>query len=1204
VSESATIGPFVIQGSLGEGGMGVVYRAVRRGDGRAAAVKTVSAATAAWLASIRREIHALSRLRHPGIVRVFDQGVDNGRPWYAMELLQGETFRAYHERLWGHGMGPRSRASGVPSVAPTTASALGGDATEVVAPSDLAWAEAQPASFGPEGADSFGSFGDLAPVSADNTPVAAGELTATVRLLRRLCETLAYLHGEGIVHGDLKPDNVFVLPDGTPVLVDFGLASSARGGVGREALTTARGVTGTWAYMAPEQIRGEPLDPRTDLYALGCMMYELVAGRLPFPGGAREILWQHLTGKPRPLGEVVTGVPPLLESIVMRLLAKAVHERVGYAEDVARALAELSGEREPLAGYPTPRAYLYRPALAGRDELLGQVTDHVRELRGGRGAFVLVRGESGVGKTRFALEAMRAAEQLDVTVVTGECSPGAPSAYGGVRSAPLHPFAPLLQVVADRCQAGGLSVTDELLGPNGAVLALYEPSIAAAPGVAQQPPPMPLPPEASRRRLFASMCDVLVRLSLRGPLMLILDDLQWADDLTAELLGSLEASLFDRPIFVLGAYRSEETTDALRTIGARPFVETVALGRLDEDAVRAMVRDMLSFPSPPPRFVGFLARHTEGNPFFVAEYLRAAVGVGLIRRDPLGAWEIDAGPDAVAAYEALPLPGSLRELVEQRLRGLDEAARLLVETASVLGRDFEGELLLESAGAAEADGLEAVTQLIGRQVLEQGEQGQLRFLHDKLREVAYEAIPDWRRRAMHLRVAELLELRSASRADFARAWPRLGAHFAAAREHARASHYLALAADHARARHANGEAIALFQSAIDQAVIAAETTPAEAARFREQSAELEERMGDVLALTGQREPARRAYGRAVELAESQDPIARARLLRKTGKAFETEHDHRRALELYEAAQSALGEAPPGAARAAAWREEWVQVRIDQVWLFYWLDRLPEMSALVEALEPVVAKEGAPAQRSKFFQGQLQRSFRRERYVLSKEAVGYGSAALEAALAAGDLAEIPMAHFNYGFALLFHGDFEGAERELGASLELAERAGDAALRTRCLTYLTVVSRERGRVEETRDRTARSLAAAEAAKLKDYVATARANQAWLAVADGEFATAEERANEALSLWRGLSLVFPMQWLANVPLAEVLMAAGRTDEAVGCAAALLEPTQMKLPEDIAAPLAAAVEAGRAGDLEAARGALEEALDILRGRSHLSQD
>ncbi len=1205
MTEFATIGPFRIVGALGEGGMGVVYRGLRTGDGRPAAVKTVSATTAPWLASIRREIHALSRLRHPGIVRVFDQGVDRGRPWYAMELLEGETVRAYQDRLWGRSARTPT-GSGPFQGDPTSPGAPHDAATVLVADSDAAWADASPPTLDhPDGPGAIGAFGAEAAISADRTPAAGGELARTLPLLRRLCATLAYLHGEGIVHGDLKPDNVFVLPDETPVLVDFGLASSVRGGVGREALTTARGVTGTWAYMAPEQIRGEPLDPRTDLYALGCMMYELVTGSLPFPGGAREILWQHLTGTPRPLSDLVTGVPPRLEALILRLLAKAVHERVGYAEDVARTLAEIAGDVAPLPGYPTPRAYLYRPELAGRDEPLALVTDHLRELRGGRGAFLLVRGESGVGKTRFALEAMRAAEQLEVTVITGECSPSAASTFGGVRSAPLHPLAPLLQVVADRCQAGGPSVTEDLLGPHGPVLALYEPSIASAPGVAAQPPPMPLPPEASRKRLFASVADVLLRLSARAPLLLILDDLQWADDLTAELLQSVDPAIFARPLVVLGTYRSEETTDAIRTLGARSHVETIALGRLEEDAVRAMVRDMLSFPAPPPGFVRFLARHTEGNPFFVAEYLRAAVAAGIIRRDRLGAWEIDAGPGSEPAYEALPLPGSLRDLVEQRLHGLDEAARMLVEVASVLGRDFESELLLEAAGATEADGLEAVTQLIARQVIEQGGHGQLRFLHDKLREVAYAAVPPERRRAMHRRVSGLLEQRSSSRADFARTWPRLGGHFAAALEHGRASHYFALAADHARARHANGEAIALFRLALDEAGRQlGGSPPDEAARWRGSSAELSERLGDVLALTGLREPARAAYGQAVELGRDDSPIARARLLRKTGKAFETEHDHGRALELYRSAEIALGEAPDAPSGLPAWREEWVQVRIDQVWLYYWLGRLPEMSALVDALHPVVTAHGTPAQRSKYFQGQLQRCFRRERYVLSDEAVGYGSAALEAALAGGDLAEIPMAHFNYGFARLFHGDFEGAERELAASLAFAEKAGDAALLTRCLTYLTIVSRERGRVEEARDRGRRSLRAAEDAKLRDYVATARANEAWLAVADGDFVAAEERAREALTLWRGMTLVFPMQWLANLPLAEVLVAAGRIDEAVDCAAALIEPSQLRMPDDVTVALAAAGDRFREGDSDAARSHLEDALEVLRGQSHLSQD
>ncbi|RKH54639.1 protein kinase domain-containing protein, partial [Corallococcus llansteffanensis] len=197
------LGPYRVLGVLGRGGMGIVYRGEHVDTGEAAAVKTVRATSRAMLATIRREIHALSRVRHPGIIRVVAQGVADGLPWYAMPLLPGPTLRDSvcpqgFEPAAGLGLGPLERTETMPALAPP----------------------------GPERSRG----------PSPRPPSTAASLGSALLLLRRLCAPLAFLHGCGLVHRGLKPENVVIHEDGRPILVDLGIAALSGGAEGREEL--------------------------------------------------------------------------------------------------------------------------------------------------------------------------------------------------------------------------------------------------------------------------------------------------------------------------------------------------------------------------------------------------------------------------------------------------------------------------------------------------------------------------------------------------------------------------------------------------------------------------------------------------------------------------------------------------------------------------------------------------------------------------------------------------------------------------------------------------------------------------------------------------------------------------------------------------------------------------------------------------------
>jgi tetratricopeptide (TPR) repeat protein len=833
------MGPYRITAPLGEGGMGVVYRAEHQETGQAVAVKTARVQYGGEIAGLRCEIHALSRVRHPGIVRIVDEGLEAGLPWYAMELLEGRTLLDYHRSLWTTAAYGDSDLLTVKRVAPAPAV----DSTEATVPVTSALQALRPPpaivdATGPTppfpqmssesptlprgrangGPESFvAPPGSVPAVLHGRKPAAGGRLLEALDVIRRLCAPLACLHAAGIVHRDLKPANVFIRPDGSPVLVDFGLVSRSAAAVGRDVIEVAGHVIGTVAYMAPEQIRGELVDARCDLYALGCILYETVTGRVPFvAGSAAAILPLHLGRAPAPPSDLVDGVPPELDALILRLLEKPARRRFGHADDVAAILAEICGLSPEASPEATSAGYLYRPEIAGRKEVLQQVTEQIGEATCGGGSFLLVGGESGVGKTCFAAAVARTATLNGLRVVTGECTPVATSdaTVSDVRGAPLHPFRRLFDTLGDRCRERGREATDHIFGARGKVLAAYQPHLATLPGQDAYPEPPEVPAQAARHRLLAALADSLAAFVEEEPTLLILDDLQWADELSLDFLATLDASYFrSRRLLVLGTYRSEEVTDALREIIGSPAVKRIDLGRLDEETVGAIVGDMLAMDRPPEAFVKVLARRSSGNPFFVAEYLRTAVAEGLLYRQR-GAWRVDAEQATEESYEALPLPGSLRELVGRRLHGLGADVGALVDVAAVLGREFDGDLLVAVAGVERDAALVAIKELLARQVIEETVPGRFRFVHDKLREIAYERVAEGRRASLHREAAHTIERRHAGTSGFSLLYSELAHHFAEGGELQRAIAYLEKAAEQSQRDFANRETARFLTDAL------------------------------------------------------------------------------------------------------------------------------------------------------------------------------------------------------------------------------------------------------------------------------------------------------------------------------------------------------------------------------------------------------
>ncbi|MBI2569091.1 MAG: tetratricopeptide repeat protein [Candidatus Schekmanbacteria bacterium] len=1049
---------------LGRGAMGAVFLARHGRSGGLRALKLVMVPELVAVQGIRREICALTRLRHPGIVAVVDEGEAQGIPWYAMEHVAGQTLGAACEAL--------RRAAG----------------------------------------------------ATEKASSAAG-LERVLGLVRRICWSLAYMHGEGVVHGDLKPGNILVAEGDRPVLVDFGMARwLQRGGAGttstsRETLEV-RKPGGSLAYMAPEVLQHTHVDARADLYSLGCIIFALLAGRPPFVGSRSHIARTQVHDPPPRLSAAVRDIPSRLDDLVAAMLEKRPRARIGYADLVADELEKIGAPAAPWIGAPPARLYLYRPRFHGRSrELLELMARVDAALGGGAGGLALVQGESGIGKTKLLTELGRRADRRGMLVVTEECESG--------QERPLQIMRKLLTTLCDRCRALGPTLSKCVFGARGKVLAQLEPAIAALPGQDLLPEPVELGPEESRLRLFSYLAGTLRAFAFQERLLLLVDDLQAADELSLGFLLFLARGrhLLDPPIVIVAASRTEEHRPELGALAAAAATSPLELGRLDGDAVRRIISDMLALAAPAHALAARMMQHSEGNPLFVSEYLYAAVGDGVLGRDQRGAWTLGGQAVGDARLETLPLPATLRELLDHRFMALSEASRALLEAMSVIGRESQAplaELVSTLRGRAFQA---AVRELVERRILEDlGATNVLRFGHDKIREAAYGRLGENEKRRLHLAVASALAASSETN-------PPVGSSDTFARDSALARHWelagkpVAARACYARAGRvaanafANGEATRLFKRCL---ALFAEPS-AERIEVQYQLTEVLRRTGklveaaenqrtalseaaavgaDHLVVAGLRthallclalgdtEGAMQSFARGIRLARHRgDPRSESSLLTGLGSVLSRRHRpggalrcHRRALELARTCGDAatqgialmsLGSLAQSAGQFRSTRrsfEKLVAVARSSG------DRHLELMAQMN-LGVVLSETGDPHGALLLFSTSL--GIAREMGDRNKEltilnnlgasseriqdlvaAQSHYEASLRIATEIGDRWVVAVVAFNLGAVCLRSGDLVAGRRNLDAAIDEARRLPDAWIEAMATTALVGAARRQG------------------------------------------------------------------------------------------------------------------------------------------------
>ena len=547
-----------------------------------------------------------------------------------------------------------------------------------------------------------------------------------VQIARQVASALAHAHADGVIHRDVKPSNILLTSDGTALLADFGVALLA------EAAAKGGGVAGSLPYMPPEQAAGAAVDARSDLYALGVTVFELACGRLPFADREPERI-RARSGPPPDPCEVEPAVPRELSRLIGELLAPAVDERPASAAEVERALAAIAAApvaARRAAPFPAALQTAADRPFVGREAALAALRT-AWEAAGDAPALALVSGEAGIGKTTLAAAFARERNREGVVVLYGRCDEEPLISY--------QPFVEALIELLDQ-QPDLERSLDRRLEPELTELGKLVPALrrtTVLPGG-----------EAQRYLLFEAVVALLAASAAEQPLLLVLDDLQWAPRPTTLLLLHVLRSAPAGRVLVLGTVRTEDGAgeDSLAAVRgelrrARGHVESVALAGLDAAETGALVSARAGHEAD-GRFVQALYDTTSGNPFFIEETLRD------LRDQDLSA----------RSLSSLGVPEGAKEVIARRLARLRPEAVELLKTASVCGRTFRLDVLTELLEAPAARLVGPLEEAMSAGLVVEPEIGRFTYCHALVRETLYAAIAsDTSRARLHLAVGEALE---------------------------------------------------------------------------------------------------------------------------------------------------------------------------------------------------------------------------------------------------------------------------------------------------------------------------------------------------------------------------------------------------------------------------------------------------------------
>ena len=582
-------------------------------------------------------------------------------------------------------------------------------------------------------------------------------------LIQQIVEGLAYIHSQGAVHRDLKPSNIMVLETEEGIettILDLGLAKFRH--LHSVSITQTGTAIGTAEYMSPEQGKGLWVDHRSDLYALGVILYEMLLSVPPFSGqNPVSVIMKHIRESPPPMNEAHVEVPAQTQQIVLKLLAKEPVDRYQSAEELVQALNGVASSRfvlpdDELLGVPMK---VMRPQFVGRESEMKTLRAMLKDVLVGEQRVVLISGEAGVGKSRLVEELLGDARVYDFLSLKSAGREEGEQIYGALIDA-FQGMARLL---------GG---------------------------------------ETDKFSVMERWLQVLKRLRAKKPIVLCLEDIQWLDELTLEFLQYVLRDPEPCPFLLCLTCRwsnleplSEEIE---KFIHSNEFAGAtqIQLKNLSQEASGYLAASMLGERSIPLDALQTLFRETGGLPLFVVEAVRTLVNANVVRQNAYGDWQWGEFLERL-------LSDDISEVLYRRVAALSAVQRQVMEYACVFLNDFSFELLAAIWLGDELELLDVLEDLIEEGLLiTYGDEERYRFSQGLYRRAIYDRMQDVRRRLLHREIGNALEKAE----DAEELTEELADHFAAAEERDKAVKYMRLSGRKALETQAYRQALRRFET--------------------------------------------------------------------------------------------------------------------------------------------------------------------------------------------------------------------------------------------------------------------------------------------------------------------------------------------------------------------------------------------------------
>lgn len=1007
------------------------------------------------------------------------------------------------------------------------------------------------------------------------------------------CRALEYIHNRGLIHHDVKPENILVVENtsqagsrpGQIKLMDFGLALE------EELAQHAGEIRGTLSYLAPEVAAGYSYDRRADFYSLGIVLYRVLRRRLPFEE-SDQAETPFFSIVPRPPDPAKIDVDERFRPLVARLADPDPAERFADASQVVAEINRLFGTEYAVETRETTAGYVLSGQLVGRDRERARMEELLDELR--RTALsvplLLIGGQVGMGKSRLVREWKVKCQLAGVQFVSARC-------YENLR-APYGPAAELLRGLVS------------LAGPSSALVRRHREALARlVPEVRgdEEPPPVPSGPR-ERIRLIHALARFALEFAQERPLVLAIADMQWCDSETIELVKHLTRTLAvgahgeGSALLICGAYREEELADtplaALASdLGGEPLVERWILDRLGADEVGAFLRSMLGRDELPDALVSRIAVETDGNPYFIEEVMKALVEEGELRKT-LEGWDVAVDP------AQLKIPSSCEAVIQRRLDHLDDAAAEAIRLLAVLEEPAPLALLRAMhVGGVDAAftkrGLRELTrlQLLRRQL---GDDGYRYFLnHTATRRVVYDGLAPEQRAELHrLAAASIESLHAGGTGVVVR---QLAHHHRRGGNRREAIRYGLAAAAESAALHAHQQAIDAFGEVLE----ALDAEPELVSDPRGTRLEVIGQLADLHKNLGQYATARDYYVEAEALAP--DVLRRADLRRRLAEMSARRGQYPEALEIYgeveamlidgaDEAEEAGDDGASADANASAIFSPTLTVHELRAQLLVGVGRVHELLGHydwgITQAEQALALEPPEAIRVTAYQLLGNLSWCLGRY---HEAIQHHRRGLEIEEGRGNVFGLAACYNNLALVYQDLGELDQALALYEKSLHNWQRYGDPSGIALCLSNLGVLHKDRGAYERSVECHQRALTEYE--RLGDRIGVARINECLGEVhADlGQWAESERCHRRCLDICEQTGNV-PLSIYAYINLGENFATFGALDQALENADVALErATQINARMLVgAAELLKGDILRRRRDWDAAMQYLERALEL----------